>query len=214
MLDEDPGKVSQILEDAGPAASDLINEDETTDCIYNCIRTRNQQSPLNTAVCRGNLDIAVLLLKYGADVDSQGYWGQSSLQQAAHRGDLPMCKMLVEYGANLQQTDWVGKRVIHCTALSMGAEIHKTTDCLKYIYKDIGQPDDIHLRDNLGKTPLHDAARMGNKLVVESLIIYGADINAKDNEGKTPLDEARAFNRHHVVHYLEQYSSATTKGTP
>ena len=49
---------------------------------------------------------------------------------------------------------------------------------------------DINARDENGATPLHWAARYGQKQIVELLINRGAKVNAKDNSGSTPLDRA------------------------
>ena len=39
-----------------------------------------------------------------------------------------------------------------------------------------------------GSTPLHFAAVVGRREVVELLIAEGADVNAKRSDGSTPLD--------------------------
>jgi cytohesin len=44
-----------------------------------------------------------------------------------------------------------------------------------------------YLKDRWGFTPLHRAARYGDKELVELLIANGADVNAKDKWGYTPL---------------------------
>ena len=41
MRNDDIIGLREILEDAGPGAADLINEDYTSDCLFNC--TRNVQ---------------------------------------------------------------------------------------------------------------------------------------------------------------------------
>lgn len=48
----------------------------------------------------------------------------------------------------------------------------------------------VNIRDDEGRTPLHDASKLGSDLLVLSLIENGADINEMDYEGRTPLHEA------------------------
>ena len=63
---------------------------------------------------------------------------------------------------------------------------------------------DINARDQNGSTPLHWAARYGQKQVVELLINKGADVDAKDNSGSTPLDRAIQGNHADITDLLRQ----------
>jgi len=47
------------------------------------------------------------------------------------------------------------------------------------------------LGNRLGDSPLHLAAQMGHKEIVELLIAKGADVNAKCDVGWTPLHNAQ-----------------------
>ena len=50
-----------------------------------------------------------------------------------------------------------------------------------------------------GKTPLHEAASLGNKELVSQLLECGAAIEARANEGRTPLHEATRTNKNWEV---------------
>lgn len=50
---------------------------------------------------------------------------------------------------------------------------------------------DPNVKDELGRTPLHLAARSGRIKVVKMLLEHGADPNAKDRDGWTRLDVAK-----------------------
>jgi hypothetical protein len=51
---------------------------------------------------------------------------------------------------------------------------------------------DVNARDDLGDTPLHEAAH-GHVDVVRLLLEHGADVNARDKNGQTPLHEAASW---------------------
>lgn len=46
---------------------------------------------------------------------------------------------------------------------------------------------DVSIANNCSETPLHAAARSGNKEIIGKLVQYGADLDATDKEGCTPL---------------------------
>jgi len=49
---------------------------------------------------------------------------------------------------------------------------------------------DVNAKSENGVTPLHSAAELGHKEIVELLIAKGANVNAKKSRGQTPLDAA------------------------
>jgi len=49
----------------------------------------------------------------------------------------------------------------------------------------------VHDRDNLGGTPVHDAAEQGQAVALSTLIRWGVDVTVEDYEGLRPLDLAR-----------------------
>jgi ankyrin repeat protein len=60
-----------------------------------------------------------------------------------------------------------------------------------------------------GMTPLHAAASIGLKEVVEFLIANGALVNAKDRVGETPLDFAINKNRTETADLLRKHGGKT-----
>ena len=57
------------------------------------------------------------------------------------------------------------------------------------------------------ETPLHGAAKTGQKDIIELLIVAGANVNAKDFENKTPLDEAIKYKRTETADVLRKHSA-------
>ncbi len=205
MFVNDTGKVREILDEAGEGAPDYINEDYTSDCL--CSRERNVQSPLHTAIGKGQTDIVELLLQNGADVDMPGLWGQTALHQAAKQNNRLVCQKVVQCGAEIYAEDYDGKKPIHSASMSFVSSRTGNIDALKYILEELGKPDDVHFTDVDGRTPLHDAAKWGNKLAAEYLIIKGADPKAQSYQGKTPLDEAMDTDRTELVKLLNKYKT-------
>ena len=59
------------------------------------------------------------------------------------------------------------------------------------------------LKDEKGKTPLHNATVLGHKEIGELLITKGADVNVKGNRtGSTPLHRAALGDRKEIAELL------------
>ena len=59
------------------------------------------------------------------------------------------------------------------------------------------------MTDDLGMTPLHEAAAGGSPAVVLTLLVLGAHIDAKDGSGRTPVDVALASQHREVAELLK-----------
>jgi ankyrin repeat protein len=63
----------------------------------------------------------------------------------------------------------------------------------------------VDAKDKNNRTPLHFAAMLGQKDVMELLIANKADINAKDVKGWTPLQWAEDYDQGVVAALLRQH---------
>ena len=73
-----------------------------------------------------------------------------------------------------------------------GALIQATKDGnIEAVKQHLAAGADVNARDANGLTPLHGAAFLGEKEIVELLIAKGADVNAKANGGLTPASFGR-----------------------
>lgn len=82
--------------------------------------------------------------------------------------------------------------------MSLAGGFNKTTDIFravrdndfKTVINIINEKDGLNIKDDLGRTPLHEAAYYGIGEMVELLLAKGFYVNTKDSTGSTPLHEA------------------------
>ena len=61
----------------------------------------------------------------------------------------------------------------------------------------------MHARDNMGRTPLHWAAKGNSVEVARLLIKAGADVAARNKDGNTPLDLATQRENQEMIKLLK-----------
>lgn len=79
------------------------------------------------------------------------------------------------------------------------ALIGNAQEVAKFIAAD---PKLVHVKNELGSTPLHIAANTSSPEMAKSLIAKGANVNARDNNGATPLHLAAYTGKKAVVELL------------
>ena len=127
-----------------------------------------------------------------------GSWekiGGTRLHLAAREGDVPALKSLLRPDTNINCRDFCGKTPLHsllcsarCTSEAVGFLLHHGADVVAC--------------DEIDRTPLHVAAMIGDKDVVDLLSQCGADVAARDSFNQTPLDVAVMFGHKKVVDFL------------
>jgi ankyrin repeat protein len=155
-------------------------------------RANDGSTPLEIALTKGKINMAALLVKYGARIDAQRCWTAllSGLsQRAGHRLSrdeertvTDFAKLLIKNGANVDvKLEYYNKTPLHIFA-SIG-----NSEMVEFLIKSGA---DVNARDFFGDTPLHEAARYGFADIVRLLLVHGAYVNAKDELGDTPLHNA------------------------
>jgi uncharacterized protein len=129
----------------------------------------------------GDLRMARLLLRLGADVDAVDRFNSSSLELAAWRGFGTLVGILLDGGA---QTDLSSE-------MSANLLSHAANKGLDRLYTQL-VADGLKIDTTPGpySSLLHDAAGGGSRLIVEDLVTRGAPIDAVDQYGWTPLHHA------------------------
>lgn len=80
----------------------------------------------------------------------------------------------------------------------------KYTDCSRYL---ISQDADIHLTNDMGWTPLHQAVKSRNFELAELLLAKGADINRQGAQGWSPLHCSAYWNEPFGVEFLIKHGA-------
>jgi ankyrin repeat protein len=172
-------------------------------------RRPNTGSNIPGAVLTGrldSLDLARMLLDYGADVNARetrepkdGFRnmlnriGATPFLLAAKSVDLPLMRLLLEYGADPKLTTEDGTTALMAAAgvgiwapgENPGTE-EEALAAVKFVYEaGGGLPTDV---DSNGETALHGAIyRAGSIPIAKFLIDKGATIDVRNKKGWTPL---------------------------
>ena len=145
-------------------------------------KAENGRTPLIIAAINGDVDIAKVLVKNGADVNlKKSGSGSFPLMAAACNNQLSMVKYLVKQKANVSAVNSKG-----FTALMSAA----SADCLsvvKYLIKNKEVVADINHQSEKGNTALALAALKGNEDIMKLLITAGADVNITNKKGEDAL---------------------------
>ncbi len=91
------------------------------------------------------------------------------------------------------------------TALGCSASPHDLVglDALDALVAQLEHdPDCVHTRDALEKTPLFFAVQYKRLDAMEALVAHGADVNAVDRTGMTPLHAAAMYGRREAAEWL------------
>ena len=151
--------------------------------------------PLNAALGRGHLDVALFLLDHGADDDNGG--DKTGLYSASSCGYADVVRSLIDRGADLnaicKDHDIDGNDVMW-TPLHV-ASSNGRIPIAEILLEHGANPDAL---DNFGRTAIHVALSPWEEstdleLLLELLLDYGANMDVGDNRGWTPLHDATYY---------------------
>lgn len=145
----------------------------------------------------GNLDVVHLLLSAGAPVDARDAEGQSALIEACGIRQKPMVNLLLQHGARFDRNR------DSYPALSTAIRANDIPTSLKLL--SLGLDPNTH--DEVGFTPLMDAAIQNNDAVASALIHHGAHVDARDHGGDSALMLAAYHGAVGVIRLLHQHGA-------
>ena len=135
-------------------------------------------TPLHAAIYEEHRDIALLLLKGGADTDILSNFGQTALYMASSRGYADVVRTLIDRDANpnVRCQDRIDSGIaVKWTPLHVS--IYKEYRAITTLLLEGGADTDI--LSCLGQTALYMGSSCGYADVVRSLVDRGADLNMK-----------------------------------
>jgi len=171
--------------------------------------------PLNAALAKGHLDIALFLLDRGADGQNGGKMYQTGLYIASSSGYAGVVRSLIDRGADLNaicEDHDDGYYVVKRTPLHIAT--YKGRRDIAMLLLECGA--DTEILSSFNQTALYMASSRGCADVVRSLIDCGADLNAicknypdGDDVKWTPLHVAIAEERRDIVVLLLECGADT-----
>lgn len=214
VLDKDKELVIELLKQT----PDLVNS-----------RDECEDTPLHHAVESDQLEMSNLLIKRGADINSQNVLGWSPLHVACNDCcGLETIDLLLKSGANvnlatedkcvtpLHIAASCGLTKVAQTLIDAGANVNNVIrgknsplhaaalfDKFEIAALLIKNGADVNCRGERGFTPLHRCAFQGSYYVCELLLSAGADVNIVDESGKSPLWYSQ-YKDHKSIEWLIQ----------
>ncbi|KAN0137681.1 Ankyrin repeat-containing domain protein [Lactarius tabidus] len=143
-----------------------------------------RNTALHFTASEGHLEVARMLLRLKADVNSQNDEGLTPLQRASQvrrEGQQDIMRLLLDHGANVDMRDNSGNTALHFAVSEGHPDIMRLLlDC----------DANVNMRDISGNTALHVAASEGHLEVARILLKLGANVNSQNDMGLTPLQRA------------------------
>ncbi len=148
---------------------------------------------LHEAASHDRVEIAALLLDYGANANARTASGLTPLYEAVLSNHVNIARLLLSHGAQINFAQTGATTPLHCAVIKGYQEsAHLLLAC----------GADVNARARSGRTPLHWAALKGYSTIVALLLSYGAETELRDELGRTPLDWALARDQHAIVQQL------------
>lgn len=147
---------------------------------------------LAESIWKSTVEVSLLLIRAGANVNARNDLGQPVLHRAAEKGHVEIVQALIRSKARLNP------KSDYCTPLLVAIENGHVACALELIRAGA----DRAIRGVAGRDALMNAAILGQTEVVRALLLAHADPNARDRDGKTALMLANEKEHSEVVQLL------------
>ena len=130
------------------------------------------------------LNLVLLLLKHGAEMNKRNKDHRTLLSLAIQRNRFRLAGILLEHGADANEENDQGMAPLHILSQS---DIKDDGNILNLMLLLLKHGAEVNRRDRDHETPLHRAIRRNRFKFAETLLQHGADANVKDDKSQTPL---------------------------
>ncbi|CAH2329651.1 ankyrin repeat domain-containing 31 isoform X2, partial [Pelobates cultripes] len=150
-------------------------------------------TPLHEACIFGHFDVAKCLLEAQANVNAKGLGHITPIYDAVKAGHLEVAKLLLKFGANPHLVTENGKTAFDETVDEKFLNLLSLFNCRYFINKKNNSFvkrmcfENIHKRNAVGETKLHQASKKGDVSRVRELLDAEINVNVKDNAGQRLL---------------------------
>jgi len=164
------------------------------------------------AATQGNIEKMESEMAKGADPNGQNHRRDRALMESVKTGSEEGVKFLLEKGAdpNLALSGREGSTPLFYIA-SKNKEWFVKNKGEKIIQLLLEAGAHVSVKNNKGRTPLHEAAIKNNEIAVKLLLEAGAKVEPRDDDGKTPLDYAEAGE---VIKSLKEFGATENARSP
>ncbi|XP_029972976.1 ankyrin repeat and SOCS box protein 2-like isoform X2 [Salarias fasciatus] len=162
------------------------------------ISSNNKDTPLYKACELESVDMASLVLSYGATVNQRCGRGWTALHEAVSRDNTDLCDMLLRARASINPPN-----TYSVTPLIVAAQRGRAR-ALRFL---IEKGADVNMQACDGVTALHEASKEGHQEVVALLLAQNADANRATDSGLLPLHVAAQYGHHQIVSLLVPVTS-------
>ena len=132
-----------------------------------------------------NLNLVLLLLKNGAEVNRRDRAKHTPLHLAVRGSQFMVAESLLEHGADINAENDQGMTSVHMLSNSYFKDEGIFVNFLRLLLKNGAE---VNRRDMANNTPLHLAIDHCQFIHAKLLLEHGADANAENALGQTPFD--------------------------
>lgn len=163
-------------------------------------RDARGRSPLLLAVTEDHVDVAVLLIKCGADPDAVDDQSDTPWLVTGVTGSVAMLEVLLPAGPDLARRNRYGG----VSVIPASERGH-----VEYVRRVVQTEIDVNHVNDLGWTALLEAVILGDgslpyQEIVTTLLAAGADASITDNDGVTALEHAQRKEFAYLTAILQQ----------